>query len=172
MKRYRNTIQVDQIREFLGALIDKNLTQGVFVTTSRFSSGAEAQAKRYSLMSEARPIRLLDADRFFDALKITMRQPDYVTWIKDTSDYPDFIIGDPVPVFLLGPDLGVGLLYQTTLCEETKFRITWSMFDKYSIRPLPFGVDWYRNEFPFGAEVESSFWSHVAHEGFNVGPFP
>jgi restriction system protein len=71
VKRYRNSIAVDQIREFTGALVLAGITRGVFVTTSGFQSGAT----RVTRMAAARgwAIELLDSDRFFDALKIAQR---------------------------------------------------------------------------------------------------
>jgi restriction system protein len=72
VKRYRNKIKVEQIRALLGALVLKGYTRGMFVTTGEFQSGAfrtaEIAAKR------GVPIELIDAPRFFEALKIAQRE--------------------------------------------------------------------------------------------------
>lgn len=68
VKRYKNSIKAAQIRELAGALVLNGLTEGVFVTTSSFQRGAEKSA----MLAAARgiPLRLLDAKRFYEALKI------------------------------------------------------------------------------------------------------
>ncbi len=46
VKRYKNSIEVDQIRSFAGALLLGGMTKGIFVTTSKFQKGgAETAAK-------------------------------------------------------------------------------------------------------------------------------
>ena len=82
VKRYRGKIQVDQIRELAGALLLRGLTNGIFVTTSSFQKGVTKTAKAYRKRGYA--IELVDADRFFDALKITQR-PAYVSF-KELTD--------------------------------------------------------------------------------------
>lgn len=72
VKRYRGTIQVDQIRELTGALVLKGLTRGIFVTTSRFTAGAPAVADLSALRGY--PIELIDADKFLEKLEIAQRQ--------------------------------------------------------------------------------------------------
>jgi restriction system protein len=71
VKRYRDKILADQIREFTGSLVLQGLTRGIFVTTSSFTAGAEAVAAK----AEARglAIELVDAARFYDALGIAQR---------------------------------------------------------------------------------------------------
>lgn len=71
VKRYRNTIKVEQIRSLAGALLLGGYTRGIFVATSSFQSGAKNTAD----MAAARglPIELLDANRFLDAMKIGRR---------------------------------------------------------------------------------------------------
>ncbi len=66
VKRYKNTINVDQIRELTGALVIAGHTKGIFVTTSKFASGASDTARR----SEFRgyPIELVDAPQFYQKL--------------------------------------------------------------------------------------------------------
>jgi restriction endonuclease Mrr len=41
VKRYRNAIQVEQIRSLAGAHMAHGMTRGIFVTTSSFQSGAQ-----------------------------------------------------------------------------------------------------------------------------------
>jgi restriction system protein len=68
VKRYKERISVAQIRELTGALVIGGHTKGIFVTTSEFQSGAERTAN----LSQIRgfPIELMDAEKFYDALKI------------------------------------------------------------------------------------------------------
>lgn len=68
VKRYRNSINVEQIRAFVGSLLLKGITEGVFVTTSCFQAGAgptveEAAVRGYK-------VALMDAAKLYDTLKI------------------------------------------------------------------------------------------------------
>jgi hypothetical protein len=72
VKRYKHSIQVDQIRELVGALVLKGMTRGVFVTTSSFQSGAGKVAEEAGKLGY--PIELVDAEAFYDALKIAQRK--------------------------------------------------------------------------------------------------
>jgi restriction system protein len=69
VKRYRDRIEVEQIRSFIGALIDKELTHGIFVSTSSFRKGAKLLSNRMAL--KGMYIELMDAHRFFQALKLS-----------------------------------------------------------------------------------------------------
>jgi restriction system protein len=71
VKRYRDSISVEQIRSLTGALVIGGFTKGVFVTTSTFQRGV----KNTSQISAARgfPIQLMDASSFLSALKIAQR---------------------------------------------------------------------------------------------------
>ncbi|HYR09025.1 MAG TPA: restriction endonuclease [Longimicrobium sp.] len=71
VKRYRNRIDVEQIRAFAGALYINGITRGVFVTTSSFQSGAERTVAMAGLRGTA--VELVDAERFYDALGIAQR---------------------------------------------------------------------------------------------------
>jgi hypothetical protein len=71
VKRYKNTIQVEQIRALTGALVLGGMTKGIFVTTSAFQSGANATVRR--LDTKGYRIKLVDASHFYDALKIAQR---------------------------------------------------------------------------------------------------
>ena len=68
VKRYKNSIKVSQIREFAGALIENDMTKGIFVTTSKFQSGAYKSVSNFA--ERGIGIELLDSERFYDALKI------------------------------------------------------------------------------------------------------
>ncbi|GJJ01673.1 hypothetical protein RugamoR64_22110 [Duganella rhizosphaerae] len=67
VKRQKNTVEVEQIRAFLGALVLGGYTRGVFVSTSRFSKGAVRAAQQST--ETVIPISLVDANRFFDMLR-------------------------------------------------------------------------------------------------------
>jgi restriction system protein len=72
VKRYRDFIQVEQIRALAGALVLKGLTKGVFVTTSTFTQGAQSAVIVYQ--HRGYKIELMDALKFYDALKIARRE--------------------------------------------------------------------------------------------------
>lgn len=79
VKRYKDKIQVSSIREFLGALVLKGLTKGIFVTTSDYTKGANkivTQAK-----SKGIELRLLNSEDLYSALNLTKRKP-----YSDSSD--------------------------------------------------------------------------------------
>lgn len=69
VKRYKNAINVEQIRSLSGALLLNGITRGVFVTTSSFQSGATKTAGLSALAGI--PIELIDAKRFYEALKLS-----------------------------------------------------------------------------------------------------
>jgi restriction system protein len=72
VKRYKDSVEVEQIRSLAGALVLNDLTSGIFVTTSRFQSGAEPTAKKYA--ARGYKIELMDAKRVYDALSIAQRE--------------------------------------------------------------------------------------------------
>lgn len=82
VKRSRNPIEVEQIRSFAGALLVGGHAAGVFVTTSRFTSGA--QEARNVLARRGHPIELVDARKFFDVLKLSQRSlySGYEDWLQ------------------------------------------------------------------------------------------
>jgi hypothetical protein len=92
VKRYRNSISVEQVRSLAGALLLGGYTKGIFVTTSNFQSGANRTAARAALRGIE--IQLIDAEKFFDALKIVQRK-NYET------SYDLFAQGSYVPLVLL-----------------------------------------------------------------------
>lgn len=71
IKRTKNAIEVEQIRALVGALVLNGLTSGVFITTSRFQRGASSHVSKYSV--NGYKIELVDADRFFDLMKLAQR---------------------------------------------------------------------------------------------------
>jgi restriction system protein len=81
IKRYSDAIEVEQIRSLVGALVLKGMTCGVFVTTSKFRRGAKLAEKAYA--TQGYKIKLIDAERFYDALKIAKR-PKYSSF----ADFP------------------------------------------------------------------------------------
>lgn len=72
VKRYKNSISVEQIRSLAGALVLHGMAEGIFVTTSSFQRGAAALAEAYDLRGHR--IELVDAKRFYDALKLGQAQ--------------------------------------------------------------------------------------------------
>lgn len=72
VKRTKNAITVEQIRSLVGALYLRGLTRGVFVTTSSFPRGARLAARMAALRGT--PVELVDASRFYDALRIVQRK--------------------------------------------------------------------------------------------------
>lgn len=69
VKRYRNRIECEQIRALAGALVLGGHTSGIFVTTSKFRSGACSTASAFT--ARGIPIALIDADAFYDSLRIS-----------------------------------------------------------------------------------------------------
>lgn len=69
VKRYKNKIKVDQIRELTGALFLSGISKGIFVTTSDFQSGASKTVKKSH--DRGLPIELINSKRFYDILKLT-----------------------------------------------------------------------------------------------------
>lgn len=74
VKRSKNAIEAEQIRAFVGALVLNGHTKGIYVTTSRYRSGALG----VTLEAESQlglPVELWDAPRFYSALKLSRRRP-------------------------------------------------------------------------------------------------
>lgn len=68
VKRYRQSIEVEQIRSLIGALMLGGHTEGVFITTSHFQAGAYKAAELSA--QKGLPVTLVNGAQFFDALKI------------------------------------------------------------------------------------------------------
>jgi restriction system protein len=68
VKRYRNKITAEQIRSFLGALVNRGVTEGIYVTTSDFQRGAKNEAT----VAAARGYRieLVDGETFLQTIGI------------------------------------------------------------------------------------------------------
>jgi len=72
VKRTKNSIKVEAIRSLAGALLLRGMPEGIFVTTSRFQSGCTEEARIAGLRGKR--IQLVDAVRFYDALRIGQRE--------------------------------------------------------------------------------------------------
>lgn len=81
VKRKRGQIEAEQIRAFYGALVLKGFTEGIFVSTSSYRSGAREAARKFA--AHGVRIELIDAPRFYEALGIAQRQR-YAT-VRDRS---------------------------------------------------------------------------------------
>lgn len=66
VKRQRDSVGVEQIRSFLGALILGKFRRGAFVASSRFSTGAMRAAR--NITEAIMPVELIDCEKFFDIL--------------------------------------------------------------------------------------------------------
>lgn len=64
VKRWKRSIQVKQIRAFLGALTLGGYTRGIFVSTTKFQRGAITAASQCT--ERHMPIELVDAESLFD----------------------------------------------------------------------------------------------------------
>lgn len=69
VKRTKNSIEAEQIRALTGALVYNKVTKGIFLTTSKFRSGAEETVQVYK--NEGYSIDLYNADKLFEILSIT-----------------------------------------------------------------------------------------------------
>lgn len=69
VKRYRNVIQVEQIRALVGAMVLHGINKGIFVTTSRFTRGAPEVALQ--AMLSGFPVELVNSTDFYSALNLT-----------------------------------------------------------------------------------------------------
>jgi restriction system protein len=86
VKRYRNAIEVEQIRALAGALILGGHTRGIYVTTSFFTTGSAKASKQFA--QKGLPVELVDAPGFLDMLKITKRLPysTYEEWYEENGE--------------------------------------------------------------------------------------
>lgn len=96
VKRYQNTIEVEQIRALVGALVLQGLTRGSFVATSTFSRAATRAAAAYS--ARGFPVELLDGQRLLQALQVGIAdwypdlEKDPEGWLADIHELEDFTI--------------------------------------------------------------------------------
>ena len=63
-KRWQDSVGEPHIRDFLGALVGRGASKGVFITTGSFSESA----KRFADRSLQQRIVLIDGDRFADLM--------------------------------------------------------------------------------------------------------
>jgi restriction system protein len=87
VKRYKKKIEAEQIRSLAGAMVLNGVTQGMFVTTSCYRSGAIQTAEDYIL--RGLDISLVDADDFYDKLELT-RRPIYSSAEDQEAAFYDF----------------------------------------------------------------------------------
>ncbi len=84
VKRYRDSIEADQIRSFAGALVLSGQTRGIFVITSRFQKGASSAAELFRRRGLL--IELTDPQAFFDKLGLAKieveRSKEYALSLK------------------------------------------------------------------------------------------
>jgi restriction system protein len=78
VKRYKNSIKVEQIRSFIGALILQGTQRGIFVTTSRYQAGCRSIAKIAPM-----ELDLIDAQKLFELVKLSQ--------IAEADCYPAFL---------------------------------------------------------------------------------
>lgn len=81
VKRYKNNIQVEQIRAFLGAMIINNITKGIFICTSDFQSGCHKISQSY-------PIELVNGSKFYEALKEAQLKEEIPNPTSDPTSIP------------------------------------------------------------------------------------
>ncbi len=93
VKRYNNKIQVNQIREFAGALLLEKHTKGVFVTTAEFTRGSKETAQ--ACASIGIPIELVDSHAFFDKLEIAQKEKSYRSKSENDTPWSKFILKPP-----------------------------------------------------------------------------
>jgi restriction system protein len=104
VKRYQNKISAEQIRSFVGALALQGLTTGIYVTTSDYEKGAkQAAAAAGSRLGIG--ITLLDAKRFYEALRISARA---TLWDAEDSASPYYKCWQGVKEYVSGPPLPRG----------------------------------------------------------------
>lgn len=71
VKRWKNKIGVDQIRELLGALVLRQLTDGLVITTSTYMAGAAKLTRKARELGFC--IELVNGRQFFEALELLKR---------------------------------------------------------------------------------------------------
>lgn len=76
VKKWKNAIKAEQIDALAGALMRGRYVAGMFVTTSHFQPAAVTAAAQHGSLGHR--IELVDAQRFYDALKLSQR-PHYAS---------------------------------------------------------------------------------------------
>lgn len=82
-KRYKkgNTVARPEIDGFYGALAGRNASRGVFITTSKFTSGAQEQAKKFSIV-------------LIDGIKLTKLMLKYRVGVQVKASFDLFEVDD------------------------------------------------------------------------------
>jgi HJR/Mrr/RecB family endonuclease len=71
VKRYKNKVQIKELRELAGALVFDGMTKGVFVTTSDFTTGAPRTVQGFQ--RRGIQIELINGGQFLTQLEIAQR---------------------------------------------------------------------------------------------------
>jgi restriction endonuclease Mrr len=71
VKRYKNKVQVKELRELAGALILDGMTKGIFITTSDFTTGAPRTVSKFQ--RRGFQIELINGEQFLSQLEIAQR---------------------------------------------------------------------------------------------------
>lgn len=69
VKRYKKPIELGQIHEFFGAMVDSQYKKGIFVTSGRFRKGAKEAAGRLNTRADLE-IDLVDGKRMLEFLQV------------------------------------------------------------------------------------------------------
>lgn len=82
-KRYKkgNTVARPEIDAFYGALAGRNASRGVFITTSKFTNGAQEQAKKFSIV-------------LIDGIKLTNLMLKYRVGVQVKASFELFEVDD------------------------------------------------------------------------------
>jgi restriction system protein len=94
VKRYKGSIGAEQIRSFVGALLLRGVSKGVYVTTSGFTKGAVAEAGVAA--SKGIPIELIDCKRLFEYLRLAQVKRRSSFELSDVGLEPEKIQTRPV----------------------------------------------------------------------------
>lgn len=71
VKRYKDKVQVKELRELAGALVLDGITKGIFVTTSDFTTGAPRTLHKFQ--RRGFHIELINGERFLSQLELAQR---------------------------------------------------------------------------------------------------
>lgn len=83
VKRYRRKIEVEQLREFVGALTLHGTLRGVFVTTSSFTTGVPKLCSQAQISGIQ--LKCVDAAKLFDMLKAAQIRDFDPSGLKDLA---------------------------------------------------------------------------------------
>jgi len=113
VKRYKNKIEAEQIRSFVGALMLGGYSKGVFVTTSAFRTGAIETVGQSAALGL--PIELWDGDNFIEKLGIE-RRPAY-KGIDDESAPFHYFVRSPESMQMIESFEYSGSAYEASTCQ-------------------------------------------------------